>query len=403
MGPRPRTAPQPAEVSDPDLVEAIRSRIRAAGGRITFAEFMYLALYHPAHGYYMADAVRSAREGDFLTAAELHPIFGGVIAGQLAEMWDALEHPPRFTLREYGAGPGTLGLAIVRGLAADRPDVLDALIYEPIEVNPAHRRVIGDRFADAGLGEHLAVGEPRAADGPESPDWSDQAAIVGCVLANEFVDAFPVHRVRGTEDGIEEQYVTALDGGFGGEWAAPSTADLSGYLESDGVTLAPGQLAEIDLAAAEWLDDVSAALERGYLLVIDYGHPASELYSSKRFAGTLLGYQGHSVVDDPFAAVGRQDLTAHVDFTTLSRWAAERGLAPLASTTQARFLVDGALERLLGRERARPELGLEEYLALRSSIGRLLDPRALGGFGVLLFGRDVPADRVPSGFVTVSP
>ena len=347
---------------------------------------MELALYHPAHGYYLGDTVRSAREGDFLTAAELHPIFGRVVAGQLAEMWDALGQPRPFTLREYGAGPGTLGLAIVETLAAERRDLLDAFRYEPIEVNPGHRRRLDDGFRTAGFGGVLA--------------GSAEVRIVGCVIANEFVDAFPVHRVRGTAGrGLEESHVVWRDGGFAEEWAAPSTPELAAYLERVGVTLAPGQVGEIDLAAREWLDEVSAALERGYLLVIDYGHLAEELYSTRRFAGTLLGYRGHAVSDDPLVSVGRQDLTAHVDFTTLTRWASERRLDLFARTTQARFLVDGGLEARLNEERERPELTAEEYLALRASIGRLLDPRALGAFGVLLFGKDAPRESLPSGFL----
>jgi SAM-dependent MidA family methyltransferase len=373
-------------------VAAIRERIEAVGGRITFAEFMELALYHPEHGYYRGDVVRSAREGDFLTAGELHPIFARVVASQVVEMWELLDRPGLFTVREYGAGPGTLGLGIIETVAAERPDAVAALGYDPIELNAAHRRAIAERFAAAGHADALV-----------SP--GDQA-LVGCVIANEFVDAFPVHRVRGSGHGtggdLEESYVAWRDGRFIEEWAAPSMPELTDYLQRVDVALEQGQIAEIDLAVGPWLAEVAAGLERGYLLVIDYGHPAHELYSTRRFAGTLLGYRGHAVVDDPLVSVGRQDLTAHVDFTTLSALAQEKGLDLVAQTTQARFLVDGGLERRLNDERERPDLSVEGYLALRSSIGRLLDPRALGGFGVLLFGRDVPHDRLPSGFASAT-
>jgi SAM-dependent MidA family methyltransferase len=350
---------------------------------------MELALYAPGHGYYVGDAERSTREGDFLTAAELHPVFGRVVAGQVAQMWEALARPRPFTLREYGAGPGTLGLTIAETLAREHPAVLDALRYEPIELNPAHRRAIGERFAAAGRTEVLAA--------------SVAPRIVGCVIADEFIDAFPVHRVRGAALGhIEESHVAWSDDRFVELWETPSTPELARYLERVGVTLEAGQTAEIDLAVAPWLDEVAGALERGYLLVMDYGHDAAELYSTRRFAGTLLGYRGHAVSDDPFVSVGRQDLTAHVDFTSLVALAVERGLQPLGRTTQARFLVDAGLERRLNDERERPDLSVEDYLALRSSIGRLLDPRQLGGFGVLLFGRDVPPDALPSGFAGAS-
>jgi SAM-dependent MidA family methyltransferase len=350
---------------------------------------MELALYHPQHGYYLGEVVRSAREGDFLTAPELHPVFGRVLARQLAQMWELLGRPARFTVREYGGGPGTLGLRVLEGLRADGSPLLEAIVYEPIETNPTHRRAMAGRFARAGFGDRL--GEPRAEAGAEP--------VVGCIVANEFVDAMPIHRVEGGPTGrLRELHVTWRDGWFADESGEPSTLALAARFERLGVGLAPGQRGEVNLAMESWLDEVGATLQRGYLLVIDYGHPAKELYSLERSGGTLRAYRAHSAHADPYRAVGRQDLTAHVDVTSLVDLAGARGLAPLALTTQALFLVGGGLEKLLQEERARPGLDAASYLAMRSSIGRLLDPRALGAFRVLLFGRGVPADRLPSAF-----
>jgi SAM-dependent MidA family methyltransferase len=387
--------------SDEELVELIHDRIAAAGGRITFAEFMELALYEPQHGYYLGTTVRSARQGDFLTAAELHPVFGQVLAGQLAEMWLALGRPSPFVLREYGAGPGTLGLAVLESLRADGSGLLEHLAYEPIELNPHHRLTITERFEAAGLSDRLAMaatagragGTARAGNGPS------RGPITGVVLANEFIDALPVHRVEGDRDrGLRELYVTWRDGWFAEESGDPSTPRLPAYFERLGIALAPGQRAEVDLALEGWLDDVAAVLARGYVLVIDYGHPADRLYSAGRGGGTLRAYHGHTAHDDAFRFVGRQDLTAHVDLTALEARASERSLVPLARTTQARFLVDAGLEAILEKERARADVDPAAYVALRAAIPRLLDPRALGGFHVVLLGRDVPADRLPSGF-----
>jgi SAM-dependent MidA family methyltransferase len=375
--------------SDPDLVELIRGRIESAGGRITFAEFMDLALYHPEHGYYRGHTVRSAREGDFLTAAELHPIFGRVVSAQLTEMWELMGRPAPFTVREYGAGPGTLGLTVLEGLRADRSELLGQVIYEPIEINAAHRATLDHRFAAAGLGDRLVAGSEPFARG----------RIVGAIIASEFIDAFPVHRIEGTaRGGLRERFVTWRDGWFAEEAAEPSRAELAATLARVGIELAPGQHAEVNLAMGAWLDDVAAALERGYVLIVDYGYAAKELYGAERAGGTLRAYHAHTAHDDPFRFVGRQDLTAHVDFTTLARGAEARGLQALALTTQARFLIEAGLERLFAAERDRPDLEAETYVTLRASIVRLLDPRALGGFRVLLLGRGVPADRLPSGF-----
>jgi SAM-dependent MidA family methyltransferase len=370
---------------------------------------MDLALYHPQHGYYRGPTVRSAREGDFLTAAELHPIFGRVLARQLTEMWDLLERPAPFTVREYGAGPGTLGLTMLEGLRTDGSELLDRLAYEPIEINAAHRATLADRFASAGFGDRLfsadepfALGEPlqRGDAGRRSPG----GPMTGVVIANEFIDAFPVHRVEGgVGGGLRERFVTWRDGWFAEEAGEPSRPELEATLAAAGIELAPGQDAEVDLAMGAWLDDVAAGLERGYVLVIDYGYPASELYGAERSGGTLRAYRAHTAHDDPFRFVGRQDLTAHVDFTTLARGAQERGLQALALTTQASFLVAAGLERLFAAERDRPDLEAEAYLTLRAAIGRLLDPRALGGFRVLLLGRSAPTDRLPSGFSGASP
>ena len=223
--------------------------------------------------------------------------------------------------------------------------------------------------------------------------------MTGVIIASEFIDAFPVHRVEGTVGGgLRERFVTWRDGWFAEDAGEPSRPELAATLAAAGIELAPGQQAEVDIAMGAWLDDVAAELERGYVLVIDYGYPADELYSAERSGGTLRAYHVHTAHDDPFRFVGRQDLTAHVDFTTLAREAEERGLETLGLTTQAAFLVAASLEGLFAAERDRPDLDAEAYLTLRAAIVRLLDPRALGGFRVLLLGRGVPTDRLPSGF-----
>ncbi len=380
--------PRPAE-GEPALVELIRAEIESTGA-ITFARFMELALYHPELGYYRAAAEAPGRGGDFLTAPEAHPIFGHAIARQLDEMWQILGEPDAFTVREYGAGAGALGLAILQGLQTDRSGLAGAVRYEPVEVNAHRRAELVDRLAAAGFRDRVSPVTAFGAGVAPGP-------VVGCVLANEFLDALPVHRVEQAGGELRELYVGWLDGRFVDVAGPVSTRAIEARLAAEGVRLAEGQRAEVGLAVDDWIAEVSAGLARGFALVIDYGYPAADLYAPSRAAGTLLAYARHRVHDDPYRSVGRQDLTAHVDFTAVERAAAANGLTVLGQTTQAEFLVGVGTQDLLAAIQADRSTAMEDYLALRSALMRMLDPRAMGRFLVLVLGRDVRAHSALSG------
>lgn len=362
--------------SDPVLVERIRAEI-AASGAVTFARFMELALYDPERGYYTSPEARPGRSGDFVTAPETHPIFGAAVGRQLDELWHLLGEPDPFTVREDGAAGGTLALAILRGLAADHPPLLDAIRYRPVEPNRHRVAELAARLTEAGFERTL--------------DLDGSGPFTGAVVANEVLDALPVHRVEGRSGGgLVELFV-----GIGGDrfWdvpGPPSTPALAARLASEGVTLADGQRAEICLGVDGWVAGVARDLERGAALVFDYGYPAAELYGPARREGTLRAYLGHTVHADPYRHVGRQDLTAHVDVTAVERAAAANGLAILGVTTQAEFLVGAGAGELVAAAVADPDLPLADRLALRSAIARLLDPRAMGGFRVVVLGRGLP-------------
>lgn len=384
----PPAGPLPA--SDPGLVARLREEI-AREGPITFARFMAVALYDPAGGYYGAPTPRPGPAGDFLTAPEAHPIFGWTLARAIEEAWAGLGRPEPFTLLEHGAGAGTLALAILDGLRRSGGPLLAHLRYEPAELVEGRRAELIGRLADAGLGSVLA--EP--ADAP----------ITGLVLTNELLDALPVHRVTMVGGALREIRVgweeDAADPPGAGRFVDvpgdPSTPALAARLAAEGIALVEGQRAEICLELDAWMAGVAARLERGYVLVIDYGHEASELYGPARRGGTLRTYLRHMVGADPYAHVGRQDLTAHVDLTAL-RLAAERhGLRQLGSTTQAHFLLGSGLEALLAGVQADPATTLADYTVLRSVVMRLLDPAATGGFRVVLLGRGVPEDATLPG------
>jgi SAM-dependent MidA family methyltransferase len=376
---------QPADLEsvgeDVELVARIADEI-VRDGPMTFARFMELALYDPLGGYYRGAEPRPGRAGDFLTAPEAHPIFGRALARTVAETWRRLGEPSGFTLREYGAGTGALGAAILGGLAAEAPAAFTAVRYAPLEVEPRRLAAIETRFAADGLIDHLVPG-----DGSEGAP----APIEGVVLANEVLDALPTHRVIRHVDGLREVFVGWEDGRFVDVEGAPSTPALVARLAADGVALEDGQRGEICLAADGWVADVGAGLRRGLLLAIDYGHPAPELYDPRRRRdGTLRAYLLHQVHDDPYIHVGRQDLTAHVDVSAVERSAGAAGLAHLGTTTQAEFLAGSGAGELLATMGTDPATTMEDYLTARSALLRMLDPAAMGRFRVMGFGRDWP-------------
>jgi len=305
------------------------------------------ALYEPGLGYYATSRERPTRGGDFLTAPELHPIFRRSVARQIEEMWQRLGEPHEFTVREYGAGRGTLGAALP-----------SAMRYEPVEFD---------------------------APSPAQP-------IVGCVLANEFLDALPVHRVAMEDGRLHELYVDWSGERFIEVAGEPSTDRLAAWFDHRGISLADGQRAEVNLVMLDWLGEVSGQLERGYALIFDYGLPAAELYGAARRTGTLRAFRSHHVGSDALAGVGRQDLTAHVDLDVLEAGARQAGFEVLGRTTQAEFLVGCGLEALLEEERAEAGEDWNAQLTLRSAVHRLLDPRALGGYAVVVLGGGVPAE-----------
>jgi SAM-dependent MidA family methyltransferase len=367
--------------------DAIREEI-ATEGPIPFARFMALALGHPTGGYYTGPRARPTRDGDFLTGPELHPIFGAALARQLAEAWERLGRPDPFTLVEYGAGAGTLALAILAGLREDRSPLADALVYAPIELNPHRMAELAERAGAAGV--------PVIAPRPDVEHHAAAVPVAGAVLANEFLDALPVHLVEIHHGRPGEVHVgVSAAGAFEEHLLAPSTPAITARLEdlaAAGVTFAEGQRAELCLELDGWTADVAATLSAGVVFVIDYGGTAARLYGPRHRAGTLMTYRGHAAdgsPDAPYRDIGERDITAHVDTTTLARLLDAAGLDVLGETTAAELLAGCGLEALLERERTRA-VDAAAALLLRSAVMRLLDPRHLGGFRAVLAGRGIP-------------
>jgi SAM-dependent MidA family methyltransferase len=374
---------------EPALLALIQDEIRVAGP-MTFARFMEVALYEPAHGYYASGRRGPGRSADFLTAPEAHPIFGWTVAHQLEEVWLRLGRPDPFTIREPGAGSGALAAAIVGGLARSGAPLRAALRYRVSERGADRGRQVWERFAALGAEDIL------------QPD--DGRPITGAVIANEVLDALPVHRVEGRADGgIAELFVGLGDDGTLVTIAGPpSTPALGQRLEREGIRLVPGQRAEVCLALDGWVAETAGGLERGLLLLIDYGHPATALYEPAR--GSLLrAYVNHRVHDDPFANIGRQDLTAHVDVTAVERAGKAAGLEHLGTTTQAAFLAGLGIGELLVGLQGDPAATLQAYLEARSAVVRMLDPGVTGRFAVVAFGRGLPGDPPLAGLAYRAP
>jgi SAM-dependent MidA family methyltransferase len=303
-------------------------------GPITFAEFMRECLYHPEFGYYSRNDPQ--RFADFYTSVDVHPIFGRLLARQLAEMWEALGRPAEFWAVEAAAGTGRLAAQILDFAASQLGPFYEALHYVAVEQSAARRGEHGKMLA-----AHLSTG--RAVSAEELP----QEIPAGCIFSNELLDALPVHRVAMRQGVLHEVYV-ALNGkgdrgGDGEELVEKlgplSTPELESYFREQDVTLREGQQAEAGLAACRWILEAGQRLGRGFVLTVDYGREAAELYDERHMRGTLLAYSRHRATENFLHAPGEQDLTAHVNFTALDLWGCRAGLTRSGCVSQMEFLV----------------------------------------------------------------
>lgn len=356
------------------LMRELRDRI-ARSGPITFRTFMEACLYHPEHGYYTTTAAAPSRGGDFLTSPEVHPVFGALVARTLRELWHTIGQPARFDIVEPGAGPGILARDILRWAHHNDPAFTSAIRYHLIDRSPAMRAAQQHVLADLGLPPAAVV---LSDDLPETID--------GIVLTNELIDAFPVHRVVRHGDILREVYVSVENGRFTDHLGPLSVPALQSYFDALGVLPGEGCHAEVNLDAIAWMHDIARRIQRGYVLTFDYGYEAADLYAPWRKDGTLLCFYKQSASSHPYQRMGKQDMTASVDFTTLKRTGEESGLTTLALTDQSSFLV-----RLgIGEGIAESQPDMEEYFARRNVVMSLIDPARLGRIKVLLQGKGVP-------------
>lgn len=394
--------------SNPALCQTIASHILTSPQkRITFAEYMDMVLYHPDQGYYSSNAVNIGFQGgDFFTSSSLCDDFGELLAVQFYQMWENLDRPKSFYLVEMGAGIGVLASQILNYLKINYSDFFDVIEYIIIEKSPSLRQEQQQKLQEFSV-RWLNLEEIT----PNS--------IIGCFFSNELIDAFPVHQFTIAEGKLQEIYVTTSQDltpqppslqekgdnnnfphlvreGLGKKSniefievvGEASTPQLAEYLQLVGIDISQnayeeGYRSEINLAALDWLSIVADCLQRGYVLTIDYGYPASRYFHPRRSQGTLQCYYQHRHHNNPYINIGKQDITAHVDFTALERWGKRCGLNQVGWTQQGLFLMAlGLGERIAAL--SYQQQSISQLLKRREALHQLISPEGLGNFGVLV-------------------
>jgi len=308
-------------------------------GPIPFSRFMEWCLYHPEDGYYRSERMSIGRDGDFYTSPCVHPLFGGLIAKQLSQISERLEGA-FFDVVEQGAGKGFLCKDILQWAKQKSPAFYERIRYHLIEPSPPLLKEQEERLA-----EHQKEGKVFWIE-PETFEQGE-ALIEGCFLSNELVDAFPVHQVIFDRGILKEVYVTQDQGRLKEQMGEFSDSRIASYFQSNDVALQEGQRAEVNLEALDWIEKVARCLKKGFVLTIDYGYLAKELYGPYRKEGTLLCYSQHRTSENPYEKLGEQDITSHINFSSLIQKGEEVGLHLTGLVPQYQFLLAlGLLEEM---------------------------------------------------------
>ena len=331
--------------TNPALIDLIREAIWERGP-VTFRWFMEQALYHPEHGFYSSGRCVIGRRGDYFTNVSVGSLFGRLMSAQFAETWELLGRPGDFTIVEQGAHDGEFARDVLEAVRASRPEFYDALRYRIIEPFPnlqsRQEKKLGIFEGKIEWRKSLEQLEP----------------FTGVHFSNELIDAMPVHLIATAKSEWQETYVTSAGEHF--EFAAGplSTEGLRQHLERLPAPPAPNYETEVNLAALDWIEIVSAKLERGVVLAVDYGSSRTEFFAAERTTGTLQSYANHRVVPSPLLNAGQTDITAHVDWTSLTERAEECGLGLTGFTDQHHFITAIATTLLPQRVNADRSPGL---------------------------------------------
>ncbi len=354
-------------IGHPELVAAMTAEI-AASGPIPFVRFMELALYHPQFGYYMrppeSGAERIGWSGDFYTSSDVHPILGQALAKQARQLDAFLGHPDPFTVVEMGPGKGLLAKHFLSACRVNPDDSFSRrLRYVLIERSPAMRELQRRNLLHG-------LCEPGRITWLEGLDSLAEQSVTGLLFSNELPDAFPVHRIQ-IEQGQAQEIFVDFDGATFVECLRPlSSPEIRQYLADLKLSLPEGYQTEINTAAVGWMEQVARAIDRGLAITIDYGHTAQDLYGPDRAKGTLLCYYSQLTSENPYERVGLQDMTSHVDFSTLATVGETHGLRVTGFTNQMSFLIGLGVEEMMAElEPESPEFRAAIHLLRPDGMG----------------------------------
>ena len=350
----------------------IRTRI-ATKGKITFAEFMDVALFHPRGGYYV-NALASGPNHDYYTSPGAHPAFAASIAIQLIKMWEFLKCPSLFHVVEIGAGNGILAEDITRYTKHISQQFYKSLTYLAIDKSGVQNNEDTTDY-DRIISSKIPVRD-----------------VVGCFISNELLDSFPVHRFQVQDGLIKEIYVTLRNDKFTEILSTPSTPLIEQRIKNLGYTLPDRYTGEINLNLGPWISDVYNSLNKGFVITIDYGHLSKKLYSPMKTEGTLDTYFSNTRSLNIYGNVGRQDITAHVDFSSLISEGEAVGFKTLQFSTQSEYLSNFYIPRWLKELRIQniPSSTIEaNTMAMRE----LTREDGLGKFKVLIQEKNTGSNR----------
>ncbi len=387
------------------LREQIEREIRQHGP-IPFSRYMQICLYDPDHGYYSANAEQFGKAGDFYTSSDVHAVFGRLLARQFDEIWQALDRPPQIEILELGPGRGLFARDVLDWSSKKFPDFFAALTYTLQESSPALRKKVQENLREhigsgkakvpeerPSLAQRFSAGESGKGDQvpegrPIGPCRTLAPGAPLIVFANEFFDALPVE-ILSTQGKLH----LALESNRLQETWCPPLAEELEFLDRYGVHPEGGERIEVPTQAQNWMQQIASVIERGVLMIIDYGYTRNQQLAG-RHRGTLMAYSHHSASPDPYQAPGEQDLTAHVNFTALAAACEQAGMTCENLLTQSQFLMgigeknqfaDAFEECRIPQEQAKVALQLKH----------LVTPVGMGEtFQVLIASRGIDSKKI---------